>query len=45
MTYPKVYLIIVNYNIWSDIVECLKSVLKNDYPNHQVEIIPKNWTG
>jgi len=35
-TVSKVYLNILNYNGWADTIECLESVLRNDYPNYQV---------
>jgi len=42
MTYPKVYIILLNYNNWTDTIECLESVLRNDYPNYQVIVIDNN---
>jgi len=39
MNYPKVAIIILNYNSWKDTIECLESVLRNDYPNYQVIVI------
>jgi hypothetical protein len=36
---PKVFIIILNWNNWSDTLECLKSFQNNDYPNYQVVII------
>ncbi|RKX59396.1 MAG: hypothetical protein DRP29_04690 [Thermodesulfobacteriota bacterium] len=39
MNYPKVVVIILNYNSWKDTIECLESVLRNDYPNYQVIVI------
>jgi GT2 family glycosyltransferase len=36
---PKVYIIILNYNGWEDTIECLESVLKNDYVNYQIIVI------
>ena len=39
---PKVYIIILNYNGWSDTIECLESVLKIDYPNYQVIVVDNN---
>ena len=39
MTYPKVAVIILNYNGWQDTIECLESVLRNDYPNYQVIVV------
>ncbi|HHG74668.1 MAG TPA: glycosyltransferase family 2 protein [Persephonella sp.] len=41
-SYPKIYLIILNYNNWADTIECLESVLRNDYPNYQVVVIDNN---
>ena len=37
--YPKVYTLILNYNGWSDTIECLESVFRNSYPNYQVVVI------
>jgi len=37
--YPKVAIIILNYNGWQDTIECLESVLRNDYPNYQVIVV------
>jgi GT2 family glycosyltransferase len=42
MNDKKVYIIILNYNGWQDTIECLESVLKNDYPNYQVVVIDNN---
>ncbi len=39
---PKVYIIILNYNGWADTIECLESVLRNDYPNYQVIVVDNN---
>jgi len=36
---PKVFIIILNWNGWSDTLECLKSLENNDYPNYQVVIV------
>ena len=38
----KVYIIILNYNNWFDTIECLESVLRNDYPNYQVIVVDNN---
>jgi GT2 family glycosyltransferase len=35
----KVYIILLNYNGWKDTIECLESVLKNDYENYQVIVV------
>ena len=37
--WPKVAIIILNYNGWKDIIEYLESVLRNDYSNYQVIVI------
>jgi len=46
---PKVYILILNYNGWADTIECLESVLRNDYPNYQVIVMdndsPNNSMG
>ena len=52
---PKVYILILNYNGWSDTIECLESVFRNSYLNYQVVVIDngspngsmekiKNWS-
>lgn len=38
----KVYIIILNYNNWYDTIECLESVLRNDYHNYQVIVVDNN---
>lgn len=40
--YPKVYIIILNYNGWADTIECLESVFRNHYPNFRVILIDNN---
>ncbi|PKL40237.1 MAG: glycosyltransferase family 2 protein [Candidatus Riflebacteria bacterium HGW-Riflebacteria-1] len=40
----KVYIIILNYNSWQDTIECLESVLRNDYNNYQVIVVDNNST-
>ena len=42
MKFPKIYIIILNYNGWADTIECLESVLRNDYPNYQVIVVDNN---
>jgi len=44
MNYPKVAIIILNYNGWQDTIECLESVLRNNYPNYQVIVIDNDST-
>ena len=36
---PKVFIVIINWNNWPDVLECLESLKNNDYPNYQVVII------
>ncbi len=38
----KVYIILVNYNGWKDTLECLESILKNDYTNYQIIVVDNN---
>jgi len=42
MDNPKIYIILLNYNGWADTIECLESVLRNDYPNYQVIVVDNN---
>jgi GT2 family glycosyltransferase len=35
---PRVYVAIVNWNGWSDTVECLESVMRLDYPDYRVVV-------
>jgi len=37
--WPKVAIIILNWNGWKDTIECLESVLRNTYPNYQIIVI------
>jgi len=39
MEEKKVYVILLNYNGWEDTIECLESVLKNDYGNYQIVVV------
>ncbi|KPJ69771.1 hypothetical protein AMJ44_02350 [candidate division WOR-1 bacterium DG_54_3] len=39
MNYPKVAIIILNWNGYSDTAECLKSLKKIDYPNYEIVIV------
>jgi GT2 family glycosyltransferase len=38
MTAP-VFVVLVNFNGWSDTIECLESVLRSDYPNTRVVVV------
>jgi GT2 family glycosyltransferase len=42
MTYPKVYIIILNHDDCIHTIECLKSVLRNIYLNYQVIVVDNN---
>ncbi|MBA7532005.1 hypothetical protein ES705_24231 [subsurface metagenome] len=53
--WPKVAIIILNWNGWEDTIECLESVFRISYPNYQVIVVDngstdgstekiKNWT-
>jgi len=35
----KVYIILLNYNGWKDTIECLESILKNNYDNYQIIVV------
>ena len=37
--WPKVAIIILNWNGWKETLECLESVFRNSYPNYQVIVI------
>lgn len=37
--YPKVSIVILNWNGWKDTVECLESVYRIDYPSYDVIVI------
>jgi len=36
---PRVFIIILNWNNWPDVSDCLESIKNNDYPNYQVVIV------
>lgn len=39
ISYPKVAIIILNWNGWKDTIECLESVQKLSYPNYQIVLV------
>ena len=39
MDYPRVSIIILNWNGWKDTIECLESLYKINYPNYDVIVI------
>jgi len=42
--YPKVFVVVLNYNGGHFIKKCLASVFKNDYPNFEVVVVDNNST-
>ena len=42
--WPKVAIIILNWNGWKDTIECLESVFRNTYPNYQVIVVDNDST-
>jgi len=40
--YPKVFVVVLNYNGGNFIKKCLTSVFKNDYPNFEVVMVDNN---
>jgi len=43
-TFPKVAIIILNWNGWKDTIKCLESVFRIDYPNYQVIVVDNGST-
>jgi len=44
LKWPKVAIIILNWNGWKDTIECLESVFRNTYPNYQVVVVDNGST-
>jgi len=42
--WPKVAIIILNWNGWEDTIECLESVFRNTYQNYQVIVVDNGST-
>lgn len=40
--YPKVSVVILNWNGWHDTIECLESLYLNTYPNYDVIVVDNN---
>jgi len=38
----KVYIIILSYKNWHDTIECMESILRNEYPDYQVIVVDNN---
>ena len=43
--YPKVAIIILNWNGWEDTIECLESLKKITYPNYEVIVVDNGSEG
>lgn len=44
MPYPKVYIVVLNYNSWKDTVECLESLFKLNFDHYQIILVDNNST-
>lgn len=42
--WPRVAIIILNWNGWKDTIECLESLKKITYPNYQVIVVDNGST-
>ena len=42
MKYPKVSIILTNWNNWGDTIESLESLYKLDYPNYEIIVVDNN---
>lgn len=42
---PKIYIILLNWNGYSDTLECLESLKKINYPNFEVVVVDNNSSG
>jgi len=40
--YPKIFIVVLNYNGGTFIKKCLASIFKNDYPNFEVVVVDNN---
>jgi GT2 family glycosyltransferase len=45
MTYPKVTIVILNWNGLNDTVECLESLRQVDYPNYEIIVVDNGSAG
>jgi len=39
MSFPKVYIIVLNYQTWQDTIECIETLLKLQYSNYQIIVV------
>ncbi|MCM8833546.1 MAG: glycosyltransferase [Candidatus Omnitrophica bacterium] len=44
VNWPKIFIIIVNWNGWKDTIECLESLLLVKYPNYKIIVIDNGST-
>src|SRR5690606_23240173 len=44
MRYPKVYIVVLNYNSWKDTVECIESLFKLEIQHYQIILVDNNST-
>lgn len=44
MSYPKIAIIVLNWNGWQDTIECLGSLAKIDYPDYQLIVVDNGST-
>ena len=42
-TCPKVAIIILNWNDYTNTCECVKSVSKSDYPNYEIFLVDNGF--
>lgn len=42
MVYPRVAIVILNWNGWKDTIECLESLYQINYPKYQVVLVDNN---
>ena len=41
-TFPKIFVVVLNFNGGSDLINCLNSVFHSDYPNFEMVIVDNN---
>jgi GT2 family glycosyltransferase len=44
MEWPKVYILVLNWNGWENTIECLESLMRLNYPNYGVVVIDNGST-
>jgi GT2 family glycosyltransferase len=43
-SHPLVYVVVLNWNLWSDTVECIESLFKVSYPNFSILLVDNGST-